>query len=86
VAVDGRNAILVDPENTGQIAAAIDRLASDPELRRRMGEESRAIDRETDGVEVDAFAEAMTAAARRYSRSSAGSTSAAIRATDASGR
>jgi glycosyltransferase involved in cell wall biosynthesis len=86
VAVDGRNAILVDPENAGQIAAAIDRLASDPELRRRMGEESRAIDRETDGVEVDAFAEAMTAAARRYSRSSAGSTSAAIRATDASGR
>ncbi len=86
VAVEGRNAILVDPGNADEIAAALERLASDPELRRRMGEESRAIDRETDGVEVDAFAEAMTAAARRYPPSSAGSTSSAIRATDASGR
>ena len=51
-----------------------------------MAAESRAIDRETDGVEVDAFVEAMTAAAHRYSASSAGSTSARIRATDASGR
>jgi glycosyltransferase involved in cell wall biosynthesis len=86
VAVDGRNAILVDPEDAGEIAGALTRLADDPELRARMGTESRTIDRETDGVEVDAFAEAMTAAARRYSPSSAGSTSAAIRATDASGR
>ena len=60
---------------------------TDPELRRRMAAESRAIDRETDGVEVDAFVRAVTAAAAtRYSPSSAGSTSAAIRATDASGR
>ena len=51
-----------------------------------MGAESRAIDRETDGVEVDAFAEAMTEAARRYSPSRAGSTSARSRATEASGR
>ncbi|HSC03136.1 MAG TPA: glycosyltransferase family 4 protein, partial [Solirubrobacteraceae bacterium] len=86
VAVDGRNAVLVDPEDAGEVAGALARLADDPQLRARMGEESRAIDRETDGVEVDAFAEAMTAAARRYSPSRAGSTSAAIRATDASGR
>jgi glycosyltransferase involved in cell wall biosynthesis len=86
VAVDGRNAILVDPESVEEIAGALARLAGDPELRARMGEESRAIDRETDGVEVDAFVEAVTSAARRYSPSSAGSTSAAIRATDASGR
>jgi glycosyltransferase involved in cell wall biosynthesis len=86
VAIDGRNAILVDPADVNEIADALARLADDPELRARMGAESRAIDRETDGVEVDAFVEAITAAARRYSPSSAGSTSAAIRATDASGR
>jgi glycosyltransferase involved in cell wall biosynthesis len=86
VAMDGRNAILVDPHDIGAVADALARLAGDPDLRARMGAESRAIDRETDGVEVDAFVAAITATVRRYSPSSAGSTSAAIRATDASGR
>ena len=86
VAVDGRNAILVDPADVEEVAAALARLAEDPELRARMGAESRAIDRETDGVEVDAFAEAMTAAVRAYSPSRAGSTSSRNRATEASGR
>ena len=87
VAVDGRNADLVDPGDEAAVARALGRLVSDPELRRRMAAESRAIDRETDGVEVDAFVAAVAgAAATRYSPSSAGSTSAAIRATDASGR
>jgi glycosyltransferase involved in cell wall biosynthesis len=86
VAVEGRNAFLVDPLDPGAIADALRRLASDPELRARMGAESRAIDQETDGVEVDAFAEAMIAAARRYSPSRAGSTSSRSRATEASGR
>ena len=86
VAIDGRNAMLVDPHNVDEVSVALARLASDLDLRERMGAESRAIDRETDGVEVDAFVEAVTAAARRYSPSSAGSTSAAIRVTDASGR
>jgi glycosyltransferase involved in cell wall biosynthesis len=87
VAVDGRNALLVDPGDVEAVAHALGRLVSDPELRRRMAAERRAIDRETDGVEVDAFVRAVTAAAAtRYSPSSAGSTSAAIRATDASGR
>jgi glycosyltransferase involved in cell wall biosynthesis len=86
VAIEGRNALLVDPEDVDAVADALARLAADPDLRARMGAESRAIDRETDGVEVDAFLAAMTAAAHRYSPSSAGSTSAAIRATDASGR
>jgi glycosyltransferase involved in cell wall biosynthesis len=86
VAIEGRNAFLVDPLDPKAIADALARLASDPELRARMGAESRAIDRETDGMEVDAFVDAVTAAARRYSPSRAGSTSAAIRATDASGR
>jgi glycosyltransferase involved in cell wall biosynthesis len=86
VAIEGRNALLVDPADVDGVADALARLATDPDLRARMGEESRVIDRETDGVEVDAFAEAVSAAAGRYSPSSAGSTSARIRATDASGR
>jgi glycosyltransferase involved in cell wall biosynthesis len=86
VAIEGRNALLVDPDNVDEVAVALARLAADPELRARMSAESRAIDRETDGAEVDAFVDALTAAARRYSPSSAGSTSAAIRVTDASGR
>jgi glycosyltransferase involved in cell wall biosynthesis len=86
VAIDGRNALLVDPHDVETVAVALARLAADPELRRRMGEESRAIDRETDGREVDAFAEAVTRAAGRYAPSSNGSTSARSRATEASGR
>jgi glycosyltransferase involved in cell wall biosynthesis len=86
VAIEGRNALLVDPADVDAVAAALARLASDPDLRARMGAESRAVDRETDGVEIDAFVEAVTTAARRYPPSSAGSTSPAIRATDASGR
>ena len=82
VAIEGRNAFLVEPDDVGQVAAALARLAADPELRVQMAAESRAIDRETDGVEVEAFVEA----ARRYSPSSAGNTSARSRATAASGR
>jgi len=51
-----------------------------------MGAESRAIDRETDGVEVEAFVAALSAAAGLYVPSSNGSTSARSRATEASGR
>ena len=66
VAIDGRNALLINPYSVDDIAGALARLASDPDLRRRMGNESRAIDRETDGTEVDAFIDAVrTAAARR---------------------
>jgi glycosyltransferase involved in cell wall biosynthesis len=86
VAVDGRNAILVDPADVGAVADALARLAADLDLRARMGAESRAIDRETDGVEVDAFAAAITAAAGPYSPSRAGTTSSRSRATEASGR
>jgi glycosyltransferase involved in cell wall biosynthesis len=68
VAIDGRNAILVDPDKPGEVADALARLASDPDLRRRMGAESAAIDRETDGREVDAFVAAVLAASRRRGR------------------
>jgi glycosyltransferase involved in cell wall biosynthesis len=86
VAIEGRNALLVEPGDVDEVASALSRLASDPELRARMADESRAIDRETDGSEVEAFAAAIAAASGRYVPSSAGSTSALSRATDASGR
>ncbi len=68
VAIDTRNALLVNPYSVDEIAGALERLASDAELRRRMAAESHAIDRETDGVEVDAFADAVVTAARRRGR------------------
>jgi len=39
----GRNGLLVPPKDTGQLASAIIRLASDPALRRSMGAEGRRI-------------------------------------------
>jgi 1,2-diacylglycerol 3-alpha-glucosyltransferase len=68
VAIDGRNALLVNPYSVEDVARALERIVADPELRRRMGAESRAIDRETDGSEVDAFTGAMVAAAARRGR------------------
>jgi glycosyltransferase involved in cell wall biosynthesis len=68
VAIDGRNALLVNPYSVDDVAGALARVAADPDLRRRMAAESRAIDRETDGTEVDAFAGAITRAAARRGR------------------
>ena len=68
VAIDGRNALLVNPYSVEEVAGALQRIVSDPELRRRMGAESRAIDHETDGSEIDAFVGAMVAAAARRGR------------------
>jgi glycosyltransferase involved in cell wall biosynthesis len=68
VAIDGRNALLVNPYSVEDVAGALGRLVSDPELRGRMGDESSAIDLETDGGEVDAFVDAMVAAAARRGR------------------
>jgi glycosyltransferase involved in cell wall biosynthesis len=66
VAIDTRNALLVNPYSVDEVAGALERLASDTDLRRRMAAESHAIDRATDGSEVQAFAGAvLTAAARR---------------------
>lgn len=65
VAIEGRNALLVDPERVEQIAEALRRLVGDRELRRRLGAGSRAIDAEIEGRDVEAFAGAVLAAARR---------------------
>jgi glycosyltransferase involved in cell wall biosynthesis len=65
VAVAERNALLVDPSRVEEISGAISLLVGDESLRQRMGAESRAIDAATDGRDVDAFAAAVLAAARR---------------------
>jgi glycosyltransferase involved in cell wall biosynthesis len=70
VAVDGRNAILVDPDRPDEVAAALSRLIADGSLRERMGAESRAIDAAIDGQDVDAFVTAVTGATRSAGRTS----------------
>ncbi|HEY8865538.1 MAG TPA: glycosyltransferase, partial [Solirubrobacteraceae bacterium] len=63
LALEGRNALLVDPGATEQIAIALARLAADPGLRARMAAESVAIDAAHDiDASVDAFARAITRA------------------------
>ncbi len=68
VAIDCRNALLVNPYDVDSIVGALERLVADADLRRRMGEESRAIDLETEGSEVDAFVDAVLRAAVRRGR------------------
>lgn len=70
VAVEGRNAILVDPEDVGEIAAALARLAGDRELRAALAAGSLSIDAANAGADVEAFAAAAWAAvgARRRDR------------------
>jgi len=69
IAVEGRNAILVDPEDIDQITAALGRLATDPELRATLAAGSREIDAAGEGADVAAFAAAAHAAAARRGRS-----------------
>jgi glycosyltransferase involved in cell wall biosynthesis len=68
VAIEDRNAVLIDHESVEDVSAALARLVSDEALRQRMGAESRAIDAATDGRDVSAFASAVVAAARRRRR------------------
>jgi glycosyltransferase involved in cell wall biosynthesis len=65
IAVEGRNALLVDPEDVEEIAAALARIAGDPALRADLAAGSSAIDAEGEGSDVAAFAAAAHAAARR---------------------
>jgi glycosyltransferase involved in cell wall biosynthesis len=66
LAIEGRNALLVDPESTDEIAEALRRLVEDPALRARLARESLAVDAET-GIErsVAAFERAILRAAGR---------------------
>lgn len=64
LAFDGRNALLVDPEDVGAMATAIGRLCEDATLRARLGTGSRAVDGERDfRRDVEAFAAAILRAA-----------------------
>jgi glycosyltransferase involved in cell wall biosynthesis len=66
LAIEGRNAVLVDPESTDDIAAALRRLIDDPELRARLARESRAVDAEASTERsVAAFERAVLRAASR---------------------
>jgi glycogen(starch) synthase len=60
VAVDGENAIVVDPRNTGAIGEALARVVRDPELRRRLAEGSRAVtERHPPAADAEAFERAV---------------------------
>lgn len=64
IAVDGRNAIVVDPDDRGAISAAVRALARDPARRAAMAAASLQIDREWPlQRSVDAFAEAIATGA-----------------------
>ena len=62
VAVDGENALVVDPDDRGQIAAALRRLVREPELRQRLAAGSLAV---TERHPPEADAEAWERAIRR---------------------
>jgi glycosyltransferase involved in cell wall biosynthesis len=68
IAIEGRNAMLIDPYRVEEISAALTRLTSDVALRRRMSEQSRAIDAATEGRDVGPYATAVLTAARRRGR------------------
>jgi glycosyltransferase involved in cell wall biosynthesis len=68
VAVDGENALLVDPLDVGALAGALRRLADDPELRARLGDRGRALEAQVARDGVTAFAGAARLAAVRRGR------------------
>jgi glycosyltransferase involved in cell wall biosynthesis len=65
VAIDGRNALLVDPQQVEEITAALRKLIDNDALRRRLGEESRAVDAESEGRDLAAFEAAIAKTATR---------------------
>lgn len=69
VAVEGENALLVDPYDVAAIADALRRLADDPALRARLGARGRELEAQVARDGVAAFARAAAAAARRRGRS-----------------
>ena len=65
VAVDGENAIVVDPDNRSQIVDALRPLVREPELRERLAAGSQAV---TDRHPLEADAEAWERAILRVAR------------------
>jgi glycosyltransferase involved in cell wall biosynthesis len=65
-AVEGENALLVDPGNKGAIAAALRTLVREPGLRARLAAGSRAVtERHPPETDVEAFERAVLAAVER---------------------
>jgi glycosyltransferase involved in cell wall biosynthesis len=70
VAVDGENAIVIDPDDRGQIAAALRRLVREPDLRERLAAGSRAVmERHPPEADVEVWERAVV---RAVARSEAG--------------
>jgi glycosyltransferase involved in cell wall biosynthesis len=60
VAVDGENALVVDPDDRGEIATALRRLVREPELRERLAAGSRAVtERHPPEADVEAWERAV---------------------------
>ena len=60
MAVDGENAIVIDPDNRGQIASALRRVVREPDLRERLAAGSRAVtERHPPEADVDAWERAV---------------------------
>lgn len=65
VAVEGENALVVDPGDRSQIADALRRLVREPELRKRLAAGSRAVtERRPPEADVEAWERAVQAAVR----------------------
>ena len=65
-AVDGENAIVVDPDDRGQITEALRRLVREPELRERLAAGSRAVtERHPLVADVEAWERAVARVANR---------------------
>jgi glycosyltransferase involved in cell wall biosynthesis len=60
VAVDGENAIVIDPDDRGQIVSALRRVVREPGLRERLAAGSRAVtERHPPEVDVEAWERAV---------------------------
>ena len=60
VAVDGENALLVDPDSRAEVVAALRRLVRDPELRARLAAGSRAVtERHPPSADAEAWERAV---------------------------
>jgi glycosyltransferase involved in cell wall biosynthesis len=69
VAVEGENALLVDPRDEGELAGALRRIVEEPELRARLGAGSLAVtERHPLEADAEAFERAVLGAVQRRSR------------------
>jgi glycosyltransferase involved in cell wall biosynthesis len=66
VAVEGENALLVDPGSRVELSAALERIVREPELRARLAAGSRAVtERHPPEADAEAWERAVARALRR---------------------